>query len=182
MAVTTSEPPVFEHPPWVYVFVDGRTSTSPGLIRIRERDGRPGSVILAQRGREVAMVEVFRSPLGRTLLELPRGFNEDGESPREGAVREFNEETGHRLLPDDLVRLGEVAPNSGILESIVELFYARVPVGDSQLQPADPEVGRARWIALSDVRSMVADGAIFDGFTLAALYRAELRGLISIER
>src|SRR5512139_1313623 len=106
-----TEQPVFAHPPWVSVYVDGATSTHPGHVRIREGDGTPGAVVLGLRGATILMVEVFRRPLGRTLLELPRGFGDPNETPVDTAVRELREETGVLVGADRLVPLGQVAPN-----------------------------------------------------------------------
>lgn len=173
-----TQAPAFAHPPWVYVFVDDATDGHSGFIRIREGDGSPGAVVLAVRGAEVALVEVFRRPLGQVLLELPRGFANTGETIRRTAARELAEETGLTVDPDALVDLGLVAPNSGVLESVVGLFLAIIPEREGALAPADAEVGSAQWVPVDDVLAMAEDGRIIDGFTLAALLRAYLRGLL----
>lgn len=170
---------MFVHPPWASVFIDGADDTHPGYLRIRERDGRPGAVILAVRDSQIAMVEVYRRPLGRTLLELPRGFRDDGETLEQAACRELAEETGLAVGSERLITLGAVAPNAGVLESIVELFLVVVPDDVDPLLPSDREVGAARWMPVSEVLRLAAEGAIIDSFTLAALLRALTRGLLS---
>jgi ADP-ribose pyrophosphatase len=174
-----TEQPVFAHPPWVSVYVDGATPTHPGHVRIREGDGTPGAVVLGLRGGQILLVEVHRRPLGRTLLELPRGFGDPDEAPVETAVRELREETGVLVGTDQLLPLGQVAPNGGILESVVELFLVQLDESAQPLAPTDTdEISSARWIPVGDVLTMAAEGVIIDAFTLTALLRALLRGLL----
>jgi ADP-ribose pyrophosphatase len=169
---------VFQHPPWVYVFVDGRTDDSPGFIRIREGDGRPGASVLALRGSAIAVVNVYRRAIGRSVWELPRGFSDEGESSSQTAQRELREETGLDVDADSLAWLGRVAPNSGLLESEVDLYLARV--GDDELVNAldQDEVRMAEWMPVRTVLDKVRAGEIVDSFTLAALTHALLRGVI----
>jgi ADP-ribose pyrophosphatase len=42
----------------------------------------------------VALVRQWRQPAGKYLLEIPAGSLEEGEEPREGAIRELEEEIG----------------------------------------------------------------------------------------
>ncbi|MDD5987215.1 MAG: NUDIX hydrolase [Eubacteriales bacterium] len=55
-----------------------------------------GAVIAAvtAEGR-IIMVRQFRKPVERVVLEVPAGKREEGEDPRETAVRELKEETGY---------------------------------------------------------------------------------------
>jgi len=77
-----------------------------------------------------------------------------------------------------LIALGAVAPNGGVLESVVELFMVVVPDGAGPLSPADREVGSARWMPVAEVLRMASEGVIIDSFTLATLLRALTRGLL----
>lgn len=53
----------------------------------------PGS---APGQRRVILIEQLRPAVGGTMFEIPAGHIEEGESPREAAVRELEEETGYR--------------------------------------------------------------------------------------
>lgn len=170
--------PVFEHPPWVYVFVDDKTEDSPGYVRIREGDGNPGAAVLALREDAIALIEVYRRTLGRLVWEIPRGFAESGEASSQTARRELLEETGLEVDATALILLGRVAPNSGILEGEVDLYLAQISSGT----PVDPlnrhEVAQVRWVSAAQTLDMVRDGQIVDGFTLSALAYALLRRVI----
>src|SRR3954470_14342760 len=69
---------------------NGKTST-------REIVKHPGAVavIAITPENKILMVEQFRKPLGRTLVEIPAGKLEKGEQPDATARRELEEETGY---------------------------------------------------------------------------------------
>lgn len=170
---------MFEHPPWISVFIDDETEQAPGCIRIREGDGRPGAAVLALADDSVAMVKVHRRVLRRAVWELPRGFADLGESSADAARRELLEETGIAIETDDLRWLGRVAPNSGLLESEVELYVVHVPP-DTPLDPEDrDEVRAAAWIPIAEVLDRTRSGEIVDSFTLAAIAQALLKGMLT---
>lgn len=57
--------------------------------------------IVAVSGSDVILITQYRRAAGKTLLEIPAGKIEDGETPRQAAVREMAEEIGcsGRLQP-----------------------------------------------------------------------------------
>jgi len=70
----------------------------------------------------VVLTRQYRHPLRRTILDLPAGGRNEGESFAEAAVRELREETGY--IPGKLERLGAFYPSPGRQETVVELFVA----------------------------------------------------------
>lgn len=61
----------------------------------------PSVGIVAVDGDHIMLVRQYRRAAGRTLLEIPAGKIEQGETPRQAALREMNEEIGYsgRLRP-----------------------------------------------------------------------------------
>lgn len=55
-------------------------------------------------------------------IEIPRGGIKMGESCEQAALRELKEETG--LIPASIECLGEMAPDSGVLEGTVPIYIA----------------------------------------------------------
>jgi len=45
---------------------------------------------------KIVMIEIFRYPANRLSLEIPSGYVENGEEPRECAIRELEEEAGYK--------------------------------------------------------------------------------------
>jgi ADP-ribose pyrophosphatase len=176
----TSDSLAFSHGDWVQVYIDpDPTGHGPGYIRIEERQGAPGVAVLPIRGQDVGLISIFRRLLGATVLEMPRGFGGEGTGPRSDAVRELREETGISFAETDLIDLGDMPPNSGLLKSKVRLYIAMVTEGTQIGQVEDlREVANFAWYGLPDVYRRIADGSLTDPFASTALLRASTRGLI----
>ena len=88
------------------------------------REGRGFSVVFALTPRdEVVLVREFKYGIGRIMLELPSGLINEGETPRDAALRELAEETGYVADTVDFVRtLVADATNSTVL---MHLYLAR---------------------------------------------------------
>ena len=121
-------------------------------------------------------MRVYRYPTGEWEWAIPRGFAH-GDDPMQTARAELVEELGAE--PVELIDLGSVTPNSGLLAGWVQLVLARF---DTEV--ADPldtgEIAAVRWVDPATLRSEIAGGDIRDGFTLAALAAAAVRGLIRL--
>jgi 8-oxo-dGTP pyrophosphatase MutT (NUDIX family) len=102
---------------------------------------------------------------------FPGGGIEPGETAREGAVRELEEETGIRVAPDDLTDLGELEVDSTHGRFRYHVFVAPTELGNGDVDcregrrivfvdPATIEslpVVRSTEVALSAVRDWAAD-------------------------
>ena len=91
---------------------------------------------------------------------LPKGNVEPGERPEDAALREINEEVA---LPHAALRLGEELPASEyVYRRSGRLIFKRVhqyvveTVGDAQLKPDGHEILDARWVSLSDARTLAS--------------------------
>jgi 8-oxo-dGTP diphosphatase len=97
---------------------------------------------------------------------VSRGSALAGESSPEAAARELLEETGLRVLADELVFVGRYVETS----ALVDLYVARIAEPPT-LVVAPDEVAAAEWITLADM------GRRLDGASLAAPWRARLTKL-----
>lgn len=159
------------------VFADG---SAGNYLRVVESDGNPGVAMLAVCDNQIALVLTYRYALASWEWAVPRGFaipGDTGKNADRSARAELAEELGEE--PDDLIPIGTVAPNSGLLSSRVQLFLARYATTISK--PKDrKEVGEVMWISTKALHDKIASGEITDAFTLSAVTCAQARGLIEI--
>jgi ADP-ribose pyrophosphatase len=72
----------------------------------------------------IVMNLMFRHSTRCWEVEIPRGMAEAGETAEEAAAREAREETG--MVVGNLVRLGDIASDTGISGTTVPIFLAQV--------------------------------------------------------
>jgi ADP-ribose pyrophosphatase len=139
-----------------------------GTLIEREIVVHPGAIALVPLvdNEHVCLVENQRFAVGKTLLEVPAGTLEPGESPERTAARELIEETGYRAGRITFVRSWFVSP--GFLTEKMSLFLCEdLTPGPTQLEPDEklrPVV--VRW---EDAIAMSLDGRIEDAKSIAAL-------------
>jgi ADP-ribose pyrophosphatase len=142
--------------------------TPDGVEHVREIVRHPGAVVilpLLGDGR-VCFVRNYRVAVDRTLIELPAGTLEPGESPDETALRELAEETGYRAGRIEHLLTFWMSP--GILDERMHLYLAQ------QLQPGPMSLDSGEDIqpvlcTWDESFDMVRRGEIRDAKTLVGL-------------
>ena len=132
---------------------------SAGILLFRDRDGTTEVLLIKPGG-------PFWRGRDAGAWMIPKGMVEAGEAPAEAALREFEEETGTRL---DAVpfRLASVRQSGG---KLVEAFAAEGDLDPAAIRSNEfecewppksgrrqsfPEVAEARWMTLTEARSMM---------------------------
>lgn len=167
--------------PWVTVFLD-RVRFPNGkegfYNRIVEVGGRKGVAILPLRDGAIGLVRLYRYPIGRGMWEIPRGFGKSTR-PRQDMIAEMMEETGLAVATSE--SLGIIYPNSGLLSNSVEIFGVTVKSAVSDDHVRDSEVSEFQWIPVNVVLEMIRSCEITDSFTMCAILRAQVQGLLPRE-
>jgi 8-oxo-dGTP pyrophosphatase MutT (NUDIX family) len=131
--------------------------------------GITGVCVLPVVGDSVALVDCYRHPLAQMSLEAPKGFIDPGETPAQAALRELAEETGLSCADADLVRLGTVAPEPGIINGRIALFAALNCKGSLRVDPAEIGMSAVHLLDKAEIEGAIDTYRILDAVTLLLL-------------
>ncbi|WP_370830746.1 NUDIX hydrolase [Clostridium sp.] len=115
---------------------------------------------------EVILVEQFRKPLERTLLEIPAGKLNKNEPPITCAHRELEEETGYKAKV--MIYLGKIATAPGFCDEIIHLFKATNLYNGTKVCDED-EFTDIKKFTLDEIKSLIKKGEIIDTKTISIL-------------
>jgi NTP pyrophosphohydrolases including oxidative damage repair enzymes len=134
----------------------------------REIVNHPGGVaIIAYKDKDtVVLVEQFRKPIEKNILELPAGKIEKGEDIELCGIRELEEETGYRAK--EFKYLGKVVSSPGFCDEYIYIYMAEgLYKGQDNLGDED-EFINVREIKIDKIKEMIKSGEIIDAKTISA--------------
>ncbi len=147
---------------------DGRR----GPFEIVRHPGGAAALPVLPDGR-VLLLRQFRPAVGRTVIEVPAGKLDGGESPEECIRRELVEETGYRA--GSLEKMGTMLTAVGFCDELLHLYLAR----DLQAtqRALEPDEFIEPWpLPLEEALRLLQAGEIPDGKTQILLLRyAQIR-------
>lgn len=116
---------------------------------------------------KVLLVNQFRKPLEKKLLEIPAGGIDDGENPVAAVRREMQEETGY--LPQKVERLGGFYSAPGFCTEYLYLYLA-TDLTPNQLHAEDTEDIKLVRVPIDQIQGLIASGSICDAKSIAGLF------------
>jgi ADP-ribose pyrophosphatase len=122
---------------------------------------------------EVVMIRQFRHGAGVETLEIPGGMVDAGEEPRDAAVRELLEETGHRAL--EIEAIGSVNPNPALFANRLHTFVAHGCEPVAELANDLHEETIVELVPLRDIPALLRRGAIDHALVMVAFAWLDLR-------
>ena len=175
--VTYSTRIAYENP-WIRVREDKirRPDGSDGIYGVVERSDFV--VIVPLRDGHVTLVEQYRYPVHARMWEFPMGTWETAPAtdPMVLAAAELREETG--LTAGSMRHIGTIFQGPGYCTQIGHIFIATaLTQGDHEREATEQDMV-CREFSLDAFETMMRDGIIQDGMTIAAFGLLRLKGLI----
>lgn len=146
-----------------------RITTASGTDAVREVVVHPGgaAVLPVFSNGDVLLVEQFRYPMRQSLLELPAGKIDPGETPEETAARELEEEVGFRA--GRLEKLAAFYTTPGFCNELLHLYLARDLKPGRRAGDEDEELSVHRYSPVQ-LETLIRQGKIVDAKTLIGLH------------
>ena len=139
---------------------------------IVEHNGAVAAVALTDEG-NIVMVKQYRYACGRSILEIPAGKIDKGETDPVAAMeRELREETGYTA--SNICHMGDVNPSCAYSEEVIHL-YLMTGLAPGQQDLDEDEVLEVLEMPFDEVYDMAVRGELVDSKTLAALLMAKDR-------
>jgi ADP-ribose pyrophosphatase len=143
-------------------------ATADGRHAEREIVEHPDAVVMVALDKDdnVLLVNQYRAPLGKNLLEIPAGVIEKSEEAEATVVREMQEETGYK--PQKVEFLTGFYTSPGFSNEYLHLYMVTDLV-PSRLEAEDTAGIELVRVPVSQINEMILSGRIQDAKTTAGL-------------
>ncbi len=144
----------------------------------RELVKHPGAVAIIPitNDDKILLVEQYRKPLERSIVEIPAGKLEKGEEPEVTAIRELEEETGYTT--NHLTYVTSFYTSPGFADELLHIYIAKDLIKVENPLPQDEdEFVEIRECTLEEANKLVADKQIYDAKTAYAILYLNKKGM-----
>ncbi|MGM0805312.1 MAG: NUDIX hydrolase [Bacillota bacterium] len=140
----------------------------------REVVKHPGAVaVLAVTDEgKMLMVEQFRKPLEKTIIEIPAGKLEKGEDPLECAKRELLEETGFAC--ESMESIGSFYTSPGFADELIHLYYTNTLKIQGDQMTDEDEFLNVLELSIDEAKELMREEKIHDAKTAYSVMYMEL--------
>ncbi len=146
----------------------GQVRLDDGRETFREVVEHPGGVaVVPCLGDSVVLIRQFRISIGKTIIEIPAGKLERGESPEDRGRTELEEETGY--VAGRMVPAGHLYPSCGVFSEKIHVFLAFDLVKTEQRLEHDEQI-EVFLMDLDEVREKLARNEFDDAKTIIGLH------------
>lgn len=119
----------------------------------------------------ILTIRSYRHLVDSYQVEVPSGYIDDGETPRQAAIRELEEETGY--VAKKMVRIGSYTLDYSMLVQTGHIFaaYGLKKAGRQSLGDME-RIAKVEFVPVPRIKRMLVSGRITNAASIVALYRA----------
>lgn len=141
---------------------------------IREVVVHPGGAVIVpvKSNGKIVMVNQFRYPLQKFLLELPAGKLDKNENPIDCALRELEEETGYKAKK--IVELGAIYTTPGYSTELLQIYLAENLLPGSHNREEGEYGMEVLELTLEDIDRKILSGEIVDSKSICGVQHYKL--------
>ncbi|MGM8211678.1 NUDIX hydrolase [Virgibacillus sp. W0430] len=147
-----------------------------GKTSYRELVKHPGAVAIIPINLEnkIVLVEQYRKPLERSIIEIPAGKIEVGEEPEITAIRELEEETNYTTAQLKYITSFYTSP--GFANELIHIYYANnVYQLQQPIQGDEDEFVKPVEMTLEEAKIAIKEKRIYDAKTIYAITYLEMK-------
>ena len=139
-------------------------------IYIRGKRKNYATVVPFLSDNEVLIIKSYRHLVDSIQIEIPSGYIEDGETPMDAAIREFNEETGYNT--NKILFVGEYTLDYSMFEQKGYIYAAYDLVKNNNQHLGIMEHIKIDTLTINQLKEMLFNGKILNAASIVALYRS----------
>ncbi len=127
-------------------------------------------IVAENKQEEIILVKNYRYINDFYSWEIPAGTIPPDKHHSECIIEELREEAGCEVNKEDLVYIGNYYPSVGSSSQVFHGYYAR-NVEQVTAELDKNEILEAKWFSKNEIKKMIMDSTIKDGFSLVLLMR-----------
>jgi ADP-ribose pyrophosphatase len=118
---------------------------------------------------EILVIESYRHLVDSTQIEVPSGYIDEGESPKQAAIRELKEETGYAAR--DVISIGHYTLDYTMFEQKGNLFVAYGLTKEQEQSLGIMEKIDVKIMNIMEIKRLLFEGKVLNAASIVALYR-----------
>jgi ADP-ribose pyrophosphatase len=119
---------------------------------------------------EILVIESYRHLVDSTEIEVPSGYIDEGESPKQAAIRELKEETGYSSK--NIIPIGHYTLDYTMFEQKGNLFVAYGLAKEQEQSLGIMEKIDTKIMNIMEIKQLLFEGKVLNAASIVALYRA----------